>query len=237
MTSRDWADALSVRIYQSVVTDEKFVGVYDDDRNWAWYVRLLLQAKAVYPAPAFLPAALPRSVKKALIEKGVLLVTNGHYTVSGLAKEMSEAPDPQRAGGVVRAALAERDGGGRFIAGGAPPPQLDPDDDGRADIEAYLEVRRRLPTPRQRQVLDDVLARHDVNGPKWAADIIVANPSDPIGAVIEADKKWRDGRKQAAVTEERESAERHRRKPGLRDPLLQDIARSMAERYETEVPA
>jgi hypothetical protein len=67
----------------------------------------------------------------------------------------------------------------------------DKDEDGRADLEAFLLVRRRAPSPGQRKVLDEVMARHDLTGPKWAADLILRNPTDPIGAVIEADKAWR----------------------------------------------
>lgn len=66
-------------------------------------------------------------------------------------------------------------------------------DDGRADVEAFQRVTGRVPTRRQRAVLDGVLRLHDVTGPRWAAGLILANPGDPIGAVIAADKAWREG--------------------------------------------
>lgn len=66
-----------------------------------------------------------------------------------------------------------------------------PGDDGRADLEAYVLIHRRAPSPRQRQLLDGLLERHDLTGPKWAADIMLRHPDDAIGAVIAADKAWR----------------------------------------------
>jgi hypothetical protein len=98
----------------------------------------------------------------------------------------------------------------------------------REDIAAYRERWHKAPTAGQRKVLDDVLRRHDVTGPKWAADIIRANPDDPIGAVLEADKAWRLERGTAADADEKASAERHQRR---KDPLLEEIAAAVAERY------
>lgn len=74
--------------------------------------------------------------------------------------------------------------------------------DGRADLEAFLVITRRAPTPRQRRLLDDVLDRHDLTGPAWAADVMYRHPDDPIGAVIEADKAWRQERIAAAQAAE-----------------------------------
>lgn len=63
--------------------------------------------------------------------------------------------------------------------------------DGRDDLEAFLVLRRRAPTPKQRRLLDEVLDRHDLTGPAWAADVMYKHPDDPIGAVLEADKAYR----------------------------------------------
>lgn len=88
--------------------------------------------------------------------------------------------------------------------------ESEPDDD-RPDLEAFLLVTRRAPSPRQRLLLDQLLDRHDVTGPQWAADIILRNPADPIGAVLEADKAWRD--EQIAEARKREKPTPKPRRP------------------------
>jgi hypothetical protein len=219
-----------VRIYSSVATDEKFATIYDNDRNFAWYVRLLVWAKGSYPAPAPIPRSMPSAALKALEQAGIIEVVNrDYYTVCGLAKEMADMPDGHRAGGLVRAATAVRGEDGKF--GGSAPAASPTSDDGRVDIDTFIEIRHRAPTAPQRRVLDDILSRHDVTGPQWAADIMLANQGDPIGAVIRADREWRETRKAGAVAQEQESAERKRR--GLQDPLLQEIARAMREQEAT----
>jgi 5-methylcytosine-specific restriction endonuclease McrA len=74
--------------------------------------------------------------------------------------------------------------------------------DGRDDLEAFLLITRRAPTPKQRRLLDEVMDRHDLTGPAWAADLMLKHPNDPIGAVIEADKAWRAERIAAAQAQE-----------------------------------
>lgn len=86
---------------------------------------------------------------------------------------------------------------------------------GRADLEAFCLVTRRAPTPRQRKVLDSVLDIHDESGPQWAADLILAHPDDPIGAVIAADKAWRAERLAEAQGAERKPPAPRRRAVGL----------------------
>jgi hypothetical protein len=240
--TRWWSTYPHVRVYSSV-----FDVIGEDDRALAWYVRLLFQAHAAYPSAAYLPR-VPRKVLATLSDAGLIAVSGTRFTMSGVAKERAEVADlAHSAGGTVRAATADRDESGRFVASPAPPAPLDTagpaishvfareddvlqTDDGRDDVEAFVEVRRRAPTPAQRRVLDDILASHDVTGPKWAADIIRSNPHDPIGAVIAAQMAWRNERKTVAIAEERQSAERNRRPRGLTG-VNAEIAKAMAERY------
>lgn len=57
------------------------------------------------------------------------------------------------------------------------------DDDNRKDLEAFVLVRHRIPTPAQRRFLDTYLDVFDVTGPERAERVILANPHDPIGAL------------------------------------------------------
>lgn len=104
----------------------------------------------------------------------------------------------------------------------------DPSDDGRADLEAFLLINRRAPTPKQRQLLDSVLQLHDVTGPQWAADIMLAHPDDPIGAVIAADKVWRSERIAAARAQEKKPPQPRRRGSGMTG-INAEIAKAMRE--------
>ena len=80
--------------------------------------------------------------------------------------------------------------------------------DERADVDALLERWPRVTTA-QRATLDEVLDRHDVNGPAWAADIIRATPpdADPFAAVMAADRSWQREQRDRVAAEERAWAE------------------------------
>lgn len=209
------------RVYWSVADDPKFVGIYDDDAAFALWTRLLMAADALWPAPA----PLPRSARKVPLSKLVDaclidLLPGDRYRVHGLNAERGR-----------RAAAARRD-----PTGTQPGPKPDPSgntdetrrdapsrdetargndpDDGRVDIEAFLLIHHRPPSPRQRKLLDGILDRHDLTGPAWAADVMMRHPDDAIGALIEADKAYRAERIAAAQAAEK-PAPIPKRKPGL----------------------
>jgi len=96
--------------------------------------------------------------------------------------------------------------------------------DGRADLEAFVVLKRRAPSPKQRRLLDEVLDRHDLTGPAWAADVMFRHPDDPIGGVIEADKEWRAERIAAA-----QAAEKPKPQPKRPRGLPQTTREIMAE--------
>jgi hypothetical protein len=100
-------------------------------------------------------------------------------------------------------------------------------DDGRADLEAFLVITRRAPTPKQRRLLDEMLDRHDLTGPAWAADIMFRHPDDPIGAVIAADKAWRAER--IAEAQAAEKPKPHPRRPRGLPQTTREIMAEMAE--------
>lgn len=95
------------------------------------------------------------------------------------------------------------------VSGGVSVAKLSGADD-RADLEAFLVVRRRAPTVRQRKVLDDYLVLFDETGPERAARLILANPDDPIGAIVEDMESHRRLRLAAVTRDEAEAAKRHR---------------------------
>src|SRR5262245_14191119 len=195
------------RVYWSVMEDAKFDGIRDDPRLFGTWSLLLIAADMAHPAPAYILPTVSRSCVVKLVDKGLIDLLDGHrYRIHGLDAERQRRRDaattrvPDGTQTVPRRGLngeqAEAVAETRTSRG-------KDESDARVDLEAFLIIKRRAPTPRQRQLLDDVMERHDLTGPAWAADIMYRNPDDPIGAVIEADKGWRAERIAAAQAAER----------------------------------
>jgi hypothetical protein len=198
------------RVYWDIVDDPKFRTIFDNNDHLATWLRLLMQADAQWPASSAVPATARKASVKALSDAGLIdLVTGGRFRVHGLDAERGRRREAARTG-----TKRDPDGGPTGTErpwNTRPKPSRDEprqaettraNDDGRADLEAFLVLKRRAPTTRQRQILDDVLERHDLTGPAWAADVMFKHPDDPIGAVLEADKAWRDERIAAAQAAE-----------------------------------
>lgn len=78
----------------------------------------------------------------------------------------------------------------------------------RADVQALRDRGWKRVTAKQRAVLDEVLGRHDVTGPAFAAEVIRATPADkdPLEAVMAADRLWQESRRRQADADEAASA-------------------------------
>lgn len=93
------------RVYWSIRSDERFAGVYSDDAALAAWLRLLIAADGVYPAPADIPAWLKPDTLALLAERGLIeLVDSFHYRIHGL-----EAERERRSGSARSAAQARWD--------------------------------------------------------------------------------------------------------------------------------
>jgi hypothetical protein len=202
------------RVYYDDIQAE-FPQVYADDALLATWVRLLVLAEKMWPTLPEIPRSVRIKTYQRLVEAGLVIPSGEHcYRIRGLDAERTRRRDAARIG------AAERwDSERNAIASAIAMPSTstrreeDKNEDGRADLEAFLMVRRKAPTPRQRKLLDDILEHRDVSGPRWAADIILKNPDDPIGAVIEADKAWRAERIASANKVEAEHTKRKRDLP------------------------
>jgi hypothetical protein len=76
------------RVYHSIVDDQRFETVYSDDAALASWLRLLLVADAMYPAPAPLPRTVRPRALGVLVTAGLVeLVGSEHYRIHGLASE------------------------------------------------------------------------------------------------------------------------------------------------------
>ncbi len=210
------------RVYWSVMEDVKFDGIREDVRLFGSWSLLLVVADMAHPVPAYLPRTVPKMAVDKLAGVGLIDLLPGHrYRVHGLDAERER----RRTAATNRVPPGTRMVPRRDLNGAQDETKTRRDkdeadarspeaDDGRADLEAFLLVTRRAPTPKQRQLLDELLTRHDVNGPDWAASIILRHPDDPIGAVIAADKAWRDERIEEAKAADRPKP-RPRRSSGM----------------------
>ncbi len=229
------------RVYWSVMDDDKFDGIREDPRLLGSWTLLLIVADMAHPAPAFLPPTVTKPSVARLVDAGLVDLLAGHrYRVHGLDAERGRRADSARVGGLASGRsrtnehpLNERsqhprtesnlDETRRDETSKANARESLPGDDGRVDLEAFLTIMRKAPSPRQRALLDGLLDRHDLTGPKWAADIMYRHPDDPIGALIEADKAYRSERIAEAQAAERPTPQ-PRRKRGLPESAKELLA-------------
>ena len=90
------------RIYHSVEDDPKFSTVFDDDRLFATWVRLLIEADKAHPSTAHVPEGTSRSAVRALSDLGIVdLGTGSRYRIHGLDAERAARSDAARVGGLA----------------------------------------------------------------------------------------------------------------------------------------
>ena len=76
------------RVYWSIIDDPKFTEVYDSDRALACWLRLLIAADAIWPAPASIPATSSKTSVALLVRVGLIdLQPGGRYRIHGLDSE------------------------------------------------------------------------------------------------------------------------------------------------------
>lgn len=227
------------RVYWSIHEDAKFDGIRDDPKLMGSWLLLLVAADMAYPSPAYVVPTVSRSALARLVDAGLIDLLGGHrYRVHGLAAER----EYRKQLATTRGPDADRTVPGRSPDGdqegtkAKAKQRRDEEEayDGRDDLEAFLEVRRRAPSEKQRRILDEVLDRHDVTGPAWSAAIIRANPDDPIGAVIAADKQWKAERMAEAIQAERRPRVN---RPPSRPAAVRDLLEGWAEANSPKEPA
>jgi hypothetical protein len=125
-----------------------------------------------------------------------------------------------------------RDGESPVIEGGAGGDSAGADDDGRRDLEAWLLVRFRPPTPAQRRFLDTYCRVFDATGPERAERLILANPDDPIAALKADLQAFRAERSAEAAAQE--SRPRAPRRPGGLSSVNAELARMFAQHSEEQ---
>lgn len=91
-----------VRVYFSIVDDERFVGVVDDVATLGTWLRLLMTADAVWPASADLPRWVKSKPFQTLVAAGVVEERpGGRFRIHGLDSERSMRSEAGRVGGLA----------------------------------------------------------------------------------------------------------------------------------------
>ena len=96
-------DRRHVRVYYSVVTDERFAEVYHDARHLGTWLQLLLVADAMFPAASPLPAFVDPDSVKVLVEAGLIEeMPHQHFRVHGLLSERDKRSHTARNAAAMR---------------------------------------------------------------------------------------------------------------------------------------
>ena len=194
-------DRKYIRVYFSIRSDDRFETIYGDDAALACWLRLLLDADAVWPAPASVPKAAKAGPYRKLIAAGIVEPMPGHlYRIHGLDHEREKRSQSARTAAAMRWQY-ERNADSmpsRAETSKAETSSAE-QDDARCDVEAFLGVRFRLPTRAQRAFMDAYCQVFDVTGPDRAAKLIWAHPDDPIGALKADLTAFREERRTEAI--------------------------------------
>ena len=98
------------RVYWRIRADNRFVGIYTDNHHLATWLRLLIAADAVWPAPADLPRSARQASVTALESAGLIELLPGDlFRVHGLDAERERRASAGKAGAAARWKRPESD--------------------------------------------------------------------------------------------------------------------------------
>lgn len=155
------------RVYPSIRDDDKFAHVYECDICLSWWVRLLLDADALWPASVYFPAGCPQHAIDELAKSTLLTRVNGsRYKITGLDAERAK-----RQGQASNAATVRWDRA-KAIA----PETGDPAD-------AYWQLTGRYPAGKALKWIDDLGAQYGAT--QTVAAIVKAHIDDSnVGTLL-----------------------------------------------------
>lgn len=153
------------RVYPSIRDDEKFAHVYECNECLAWWVRLLLDADAIWPNSVYFPAGCPTHAIEEMAKCTLITRINGsRYKITGLDAERAK-----RQGQATKAADA-RWGKGQLPETGDP-------------ADAYWQLTGRYPTGKALKWIDDLGAQYGAS--QTVAAIVKAHIDDSnVGTLL-----------------------------------------------------
>jgi hypothetical protein len=231
------------RVYWRIVDDERFADIYGSDAHLAAWLRLLLGADQAWPASAPIPASCRRGSVEALVTCGLVeLRPGGLYRIHGLDAERGRRASHAETAASVRWSSGSAHGTGEHPASTANGmPRRDEtrqaetsQDEDPAWLHAWLSVKMRMPTARQREVIDGYLRTFDETGIGRAADIFLRHPDDPLGALIADLREFRAKAAGEAIKVEAEATQRRKvERKGFRPGTVEyELAKMLASEGE-----
>lgn len=209
------ADRPYFRGYLDLADDPRFADVWEEATLGAFYM-LTVAAEQAWPSSADLPRRVTDESFARLERAGIVTRLPGdRFDLADLDSERAARSEAGRKAAEARwsrrAARAMRP----HSASNAEAMRIDAQDedededervssrDARADVAALLERWPKV-TAKQRATLDEILGRHDVTGPEWAAAVIRETPpdADPLAAVMTADRTYQAERLAQADADE-----------------------------------
>lgn len=226
------------RVYWSINGDPRFDGVYGDDAALALWLRLLMTADALWPAPAPLPrSARPKPLGK-LIEAGIVELSGmDHYRIHGLDSERERRKQLATTRGPSgdRPVTRREPDGNLAEPSRAEPRQAEPS--ARADdpADAYWSLTGKYPTEKTLAWVDDLAAKY--GGEATIRAFVAAHTADRATAtllgraqdILRAEARQLDRAERA--DEQRRLAEK-RAKPRVEEPWRAEYRESIRRHYE-----
>lgn len=199
------------RVYWTIPDDPKFVGVYDDDRALACWLRLLLVADQAWPSSAHLPRSARSGTVSKLEQCGLIdLLPGDRFRIHGLdAERQRRADHAQRASRARWNAPSIPASNPKTILDETRRDETSLDED-EEYVVAYFNATGRAPSALQRQKLWELYDRHSIG---WLVDNLVGD--DPLGHAFDADTAWRRAEADRVKAEEaahRREKERQRKR-------------------------
>jgi hypothetical protein len=148
-------DRKYVRVYYSVVNDERFAEIYHDPRRFGTWLQLLLIADAMFPADAPLPAYVHRPSLKVLADAGLVESrAHQHFRMHGLASERELRGQSGRNAAAVR-----------WQSGRNAEPMPRQDEHRQDKTSSTRAMRKPFADPLLEQIRTAQLATYEVDGP------------------------------------------------------------------------
>ena len=133
--------ATYVRVYHTIVDDERFAEVFHNPVRLGTWLQLLLLADAMYPASAPMPSYANRPAVKVLVDCGLIeIAEHGQYRVHGLAPERAKRSQIGRNGAAVR---WQSDGNAIGMHSRAEPSKAE-QGESQSDFRRRVEATKRL---------------------------------------------------------------------------------------------
>lgn len=227
------------RLYWSVMDDPKFRSVYRDDAAFALWMRLLMAADAMWPAPAPLPKSARSKPLALLVESGIVdMVDDDRYRIHGLDAERNR----RKALATTRGPLGDRTVTGRSPDGDLDEKRREETSNSRAETprdaaDVYWQLTGKYPAGRALEWIDNLASTYGAEAASaalakaYTLDRSVSNLLSRAQDILRG-----DARKLDLVEREAEKARlaEKRAVPRVEEPWRAELREAIQRQYDQE---